>query len=178
MSDEQKKIATQAAQFPLEAQANAERLEALAYQNEATSEKDLAQQRANSIECIDQLNRRLEEVMQRRSAVHERLANKGPRDTEAARIAELEETLLFKTEHCEELTRTFQECKRKIAVQETAYNYRFGLTPSVAVLRPGTAASVKMGHLSGRASRPLTAGPICRVVGINRRRESLRYQTF
>jgi hypothetical protein len=178
MSNERQQIALERAQFPLEAKANAERLESQLRQEKESLEKDLVQQRIRATESIGHINSCLEEAMQRKLAMRECLLSEGPREGEAARIADLEQMLHFKTEYWEELRRTFQDCKRKIAVQETSYNCRFGLTPSVAVLRPGTAASMKMRNLSGKAARPLTAGPICRLIGIERRRESLRHQTL
>jgi hypothetical protein len=153
-----KKIASQNSKFQEDLIQNQNRLDSLIVKEKEEFEIALNGHKMWAESSIAEINEILDVQIQRTSKV--KIFCSQPRTEETAVILDLEKTLKFKTEYLGEMMRTFQECKRKIVTQESSYNFRFGCTPSVAVLRPATASSLKVRHLNKKESRPVTASSV------------------
>jgi hypothetical protein len=72
-------------------------------------------------------------------------------------ISRLEATLALNSSRLVALSEGLQECRRQIISQEGVYSVRFGMAPSVAVLRPQTASGGRaLCAAVSKGQRPLT----------------------
>jgi hypothetical protein len=172
---QRQRMILQSAQWETQLTTNQTRLDLLFQKEEQEQQTDAETHKIHAAMTVRETNSILEQRTD--SAAKARGRCELAREEEAIAIADFEQKLRFKTEYLGELMRTFHECKRKIVLQESSYNVRFGISPCIAVLRPGSAMSVTVRRPGKKPTRPVTASAVIgQFVGVDRRQDSLLWQ--